>query len=76
MSTESSAAGDYFEEAQDLNWGVHGLVGLEYSLSDSLGAVVEVMGRWLTAEPWEGFEDGRLQLVSHLGPLGRLFCLR
>ena len=70
----SAVAGDYFEEAQNINWGVHGLVGLEYGLSDSLGAVFEVMGRWLTAEPWEGSKTDDYSWSHIWGPWGGYFA--
>ena len=70
----SAVAGDYFEEAQNINWGIHGLVGLEYGLSDRLGAVFEVMGRRLTAEPWEGSKTDDYSWSHIWGPWGGYFA--
>jgi Outer membrane protein beta-barrel domain len=66
----SSTAGEYFEEAQNINWGLHGLVGLEYRLSDNLGAVFEVVGRWLTAGPWKGSKSDEYDWSHTWGPWG------
>ena len=67
---QSTVSGKYLEEAQNVRWGVHGLVGLEYKVAGSLAAVLEVLGRWVTGGPWEGSKTDAYDWSHTWGPWG------
>jgi hypothetical protein len=48
------SAGEYTETATARGFGLHGLVGLEYRISPSLGLTFEVAGRWAGLDDWRG----------------------
>jgi len=48
------SAGDYTEKASARGFGAHGIIGLEYRISPSLGVIFEVVGRWAGLDDWRG----------------------
>jgi hypothetical protein len=49
-----TSAGEYTETAKTRDFGLHGIAGLAIKLSTSFSIAVEVLGRWVNLDGWEG----------------------
>jgi hypothetical protein len=49
-----ASTGEYTETARTQDFGLHGVAGLDIRLSSSFSIAVEILGRWVNLEGWEG----------------------